>query len=174
MTSILLASLLTLTPGIYAYKSFCVQIKKRIEVVHTEARLQELKKQNYTCTNHGGQTSLCQAFLEAAGTENEISARVEQMLTPLTIEISEQLEAPSLISKGEDVEEWQVNQKIKFRNKEHLTWRLIKTTEMEKVFLGAPAEETFIIYQGLEYPITLTVKESANSRFQYFVLAKFN
>ncbi len=169
-----------LTPGNYHFEDFKVVIKKRFETVYAfndqgRKRMQELFRQNYTCEHTGREIFLCSHFEPVENAKSEVSAKIKKELSPLKLEVEKAVGDLSLISEGDVIQEWEVPQKIKFNKKVYQNYRYLVTREMEKIFLGTPAVETFIFGQDktIHYSFYFPVTESDTSYFMYLALGEF-
>ncbi len=169
-----------LAPGIYRYEDFKVVLKKRFETVYAfndqgRKRMQELFKQNYTCEHTGREIFLCSHFESTENAKAEVFEKVRNELSPLKLEVEKAFGDPSLVSEGDTLQEWEVPQKITFNKKVYPNYRYLVTANMEKIFLGNPAVETFIFGENkiIQYSFFFPVSESDTSYYLYLALGEF-
>ncbi len=169
-----------MAPGLYSFKNFQVAAKKRFEIVYASnsagsERVQQLRSKNYICTNQGREIYLCSAFLSVQDAQNEIAARVENYLSSLKLKIEPALGEATLISEAESLTEWSMPQEVSFHNQVYPGYRYLQTATNSKIFLGSPAEETFLTEPNgkIHYSYSLSVTESKTVYLKYLVLGEY-
>lgn len=167
-------------PGSFTFENFAVAQKRRYETVaaFTESgrkRLAALMAEGQECVNSGREIYLCKNFETHEGTEGELGSRVSERLTGARIEFQERTADPELVARGDDYEEWRVPQPVQYGGKLYPAYRYAISQGLHKIFLGEPAEETFLVNGdgALSYPLEMPVTESRFVYYMYFVLADF-
>ncbi len=177
----LFAAPVPLKSGLYEYKDFKVMTKKRFETVYSAShigknRLDELKSQKYNCEYKTSQIHLCSAFLTVKNTKAEITKHVEKKVKDLILSAEEASGAISLIDESSYLKTYEVPQKIEFNGLIYSNYRYLVAPEIERLFLGTPAAETFVFGSSGEtlLSLPLSVTESKTSYLRYLVLAEFS
>lgn len=167
-------------PGSFTYSDFTVAQKLRYENVpaFTEAgrkRLAQLLAEGQICENTGREIYLCKSFENHEGTEGELGSRVRERLMGARAEFFERTADPELVARGKGYEEWRVPQAVRFEGKLYPSYRYMISQGLHKIFLGEPAEETFLVNAdgSLSYPIEVPVTESRFVYRVYFVITDF-
>lgn len=166
------------TQGIHSFQGeFRVVQKTRYETVYsfTDAgrdRLEQLRKDGYSCMHKWNGIYLCSGLLPEDGTDKEVIERVQnKMQTYSKLEFFALRGDPSLISRGDSVEMWEVPQEVSFGGVTYQNYRYLITQGIHKIFLGEPAKETINIADDgtLTYPFLFPITESREVYFNYFV-----
>lgn len=170
-----------LDPGTYSFKGFSVQQKKRTEVVPTmgsagQARLKELKSEGYTCAVAGGNFHKCSRSESLTNTESEIAGKVLEKMDGQVLEIGSAQGDPVLVTEGDMLKEWQLLQTARFQGQTYPHLRFLETMEMNKIFLGFPAEASFVMISNsrrLIHPLILKTNESRWVTVTYITFCEF-
>lgn len=167
-------------PGSFRYEDFSVAQKRRYEMVPAftdsgRKRLSQLMSEGKICEHTGREIFLCKSFEKHEGTEGELGDRVQGRLMGASTEFLERTGDPELVASGDDYEEWQVPQPVRFNGKDYAFYRYVISQGLHKIFLGERAEETFLVNEdgALSYPLELPITESRFVYRTYFVLAEF-
>ncbi len=177
----LFAAPVPLKSGLYQYTDFKVMTKKRYETVYSSSevgknRLEELRSQKYNCQFKAVQIHLCSVFLPLKDTKAEIIQHVENKVKDLILSAGEASGAISLIDESSYLKTYAVPQKLEFNGLIYSNYRYLVAPEIERLFLGTPAAETFVFGSSGEtlLSLPLTVTESKTAYLRYLVFVEFS
>jgi hypothetical protein len=165
--------------GEYGFVGFMVSAKKTYEQVSAsaddgKARLKELQSDGYVCEHLQAMKYLCSRQMPVGNTEPDVAVKIALLYEGVKLVFGPVLESPRLISEGDSLQEWLMPQRVQFGDKAYENYRVIESQELTKIFLGAPAEETFILGpRKIEHSTFITVTHSVNSYSRYLVLSHF-
>ncbi|MCO5141571.1 MAG: hypothetical protein M9962_00610 [Oligoflexia bacterium] len=185
--SILFAPALTLAqdlkipaPGKYQFHGqYSVVLKKRYEAVYTgssegKERVEKLRSEGSTCEAKPNSFYLCSQFLNPNGSEKEIADRARKVFEKKYFQFFEIQGEPKLVTKGDSMEFWEIPQMVTTDQNKYETYQYMKSENIEKIFLGSPAQDTLNIdLDGLNYPLSLQKTESKWVYYSYLILGRY-
>lgn len=170
---------LPLPEGEYGFVGFMVSAKKTYEHVSAsvedgKARLEELQSEGYVCEHVQSTKYLCSKLMPVGNTEPDVAVKIARLYEGVKLVFGPALGSPRLISEGESLQEWLMPQRVQFGDNVYEHYRVVESRELTKIFLGSPAEETFILGpRKIEHSTFITVTRSVNSYSRYLVLSHF-
>ena len=168
-----------LSRGTYSMNAIQVLSKKHYITIHKSRekdKYHEFRKQGYACVHIQQNNFQCTKFLSTFNTEDEVREVVESEYLKKSLMVGELRGPIELLTDAEALAEWRVPQKVSFSSFEFEDYRLLETMSANKVYLGEPAEFTFILNQDNKPSLSVVMNriERNNGYHSYLLLIHYD